>query len=44
MTAKEPQQAVAERTEVAPEPELGDFTSYHYLKMLMSVFAQSYIT
>lgn len=44
MTAKEPQQAVAERTELAPEPEPGDFTSCHYLKMLMSMFAQSYIT
>jgi hypothetical protein len=26
VTAKEPQQAMEERTEVAPEPELGDFT------------------
>jgi hypothetical protein len=30
MTAEEPQQAVTEKTEMAPEPELGDFTSYHY--------------
>jgi hypothetical protein len=29
MTAEEPQQAVAERTEMAPEPELGDLTSYY---------------
>jgi hypothetical protein len=43
MTAKEPQEAVAERTELAPEPELGDFTSCHYSKMLMSVFTQSCI-
>jgi hypothetical protein len=44
VTAEEPQQAVAERTELPPEPELGDFTRYHCLKMLMSLFAQSYIT
>jgi hypothetical protein len=29
VTAKEPQQIVAERTEVVPEPELGDLTFYH---------------
>jgi hypothetical protein len=44
LTAKEPQQAVAERTELVPEPELGDFKFYHYLKMLMSMFTQRYIT
>lgn len=37
--AEEPHQTVTETTEVPPEPELGDFTSYHNIKMLLSAYA-----
>lgn len=38
-TAEQPHQAVTETTELPPQPELGDFTSYHNIKMLVSVYA-----